>query len=184
MASLVALSNFVLSAPRGDYSPEEVEIMKKINASQPTSQDGREYHIHTRKGDLAPLCLLVGDPDRAVMIAKTFLDQSQQCEKVGDHRGLKSFTGVCMGKKISVVTHGMGVPSLGTVLPEAYRCGARIFIRVGSCSALIKEANPGDVIIINAACRIEKGSRNWAPGYYPAFAHHRVVSVMEDVAKR
>lgn len=153
--------------------------MKKTQASRPTSADGREYHLHTRPGDLSPLCLQVGDPARARMIAERFFTRGML---VGDHRGLRSYTGSRGGQRISVVTTGMGAPSTGIVTPEAYRSGARIFIRVGSCSTLLKEPKPGDVIIVTGAVRLDGAGLNWAMAEYPALAHFRVVNALASVA--
>ena len=43
-----------------------------MDANNPIGSDGRTYHLQTRAGDIAPNCLLVGSPERAEMIAKTF----------------------------------------------------------------------------------------------------------------
>lgn len=156
---------------------------RRVRADRPSAGGDRMYHLHTRAGDLAPCCLLVGAPERARMIAEKYFEKPML---VGDHRGLKSYTGHYQGHDrgtdISVVTTGMGAPSTGIVLPEAYESGARIFIRVGSCSTLLQEPAPGDVIIVTAAVRLEGASRNWAPIEYPAFAHHRMISALEEAA--
>lgn len=149
----------------------------KTRADRPTTA-GREYHLHTRPGDLAPLCLEVGAPERAQMIAERLL----QGTLVGDHRGLRSYTGTYEGERVSVVTTGMGAPCTGIVTPEAYRSGGRIFIRVGSCSTLLQEPKPGDVIVVTGAVRYEGASRAWAPVEYPAFAHYRVVAALAKAA--
>lgn len=115
------------------------------------------------------------------MIAEQYFERPML---VGDHRGLKSYTGTHKGKRVSVVTTSMGAPCTGIVTPEAYRCGGRIFIRVGSCSTLLKEPKPGDVIIVTGAVRLEGTSRNWAMVEYPALSHHRVVSALEDAGQR
>lgn len=153
--------------------------MTPKSATRPKATDNRTYHLHTRPGDLAPLCLLVGAPERAEMIAKMFF---KKATLMGDHRGLKSYTGTYEKNLVSVVTTGMGTPSTGIVLPEAYESGARTFIRVGSCSTLLKDPKPGDVIIVSAAVRFDGASRNWAPIEYPAAAHYRVVSALEKAA--
>lgn len=141
----------------------------------------REYHLWTKPGDISPLCLEVGAPERAKMIAETFFKDAVE---VGDHRGLRSYTGWYGRARMSVVTTSMGAPCTGIVTPEAYRCGGRIFIRVGSCSTLLKEPKPGDVIIVNAAARFEGASASWAMPEYPAVAHHRIVAALEDAAAR
>lgn len=151
-----------------------------MDASKPTGDDGREYHLETREGDIASHCLLVGSPERAEMIAG---DYFQGASKVGDHRGLKSFTGEVDGVRMSVVTTGMGSPSTGIVLPEAYQSGARRFIRVGSSSTLWQEPVPGDSAICTGAVRLEGASKNWAPIEYPAVADYRVVAALVEAAE-
>ncbi len=147
-----------------------------IKADRPKGDGGREYHLHTQPGDIAPLCILVGSPQRAMMIGNQLFDNAKL---VGDHRGLASYTGWAHGHEMSVVTTGMGGASLGTVLPEAARCGAKMFIRVGSCSSLLEDPAPGDVIIVSAAARLDGASLNWAPVWYPAVASHFVVTALE-----
>ncbi len=76
-----------------------------MDATNPTDDEGKTYHLRTRKGDIAPHCLLVGDPDRATMIAQKLF---QDAQLVGDHRGLRSYTGHANNIPMSVVTTGMG----------------------------------------------------------------------------
>src|SRR4051812_42513272 len=101
------------------------------NADQPRSKGTLQYHTHTSEGDLSALCLIVGAPGRALMIAENYLDRPRRFSN--EHRGLTSYTGEYKGVEISVTTSGMGGPSMGIVLPEAVRSGARLFIRVGTC---------------------------------------------------
>lgn len=156
-------------------------MSKRVQADKPTTNDGREYHLHTRPGDLAPYCLLVGAPERATMIVEKLLLRAP-C--VGYHRGLKSFTGTFGGGlPVSVVTTGMGAPSMGIILPEAVRSGARCFIRVGSCSALQPHIALHDSIIVTGAMRLEGASKNWAPPEFPACADWRVVGALAMVAE-
>lgn len=155
--------------------------MSSTNADRPVSAGGKQYHLETGPGDIAPACLLVGSPERAEMIAQEFFTDVR---KVGDHRGLKSFTGRRNSMPISVVTTGMGSASTGIVLPEAVRSGARRFIRVGSCSTLWEAPKPGDSAICTGAVRLEGASRNWAPIEYPAIADYRVVAACVAAAQK
>jgi uridine phosphorylase len=149
-------------------------------ADRPRAQGNLQYHTHTTEGDLSPLCLIVGAPGRAEMIAREFLKGARRFSN--DHRGLVSYTGTYRDKAISVTTSGMGGPSIGIVLPEAVLSGARIFIRVGSCGSLLKESEPGDVIIPTAAIRFGGTAEVWAPKEYPAFAHWLVVQALVQEA--
>lgn len=150
-------------------------------ANMPLAADGRYYHLHTRPGYLAPFCLLVGDPDRATLIAENFFEH---IERTGDHRGLRWYTGIYRDVPVSVVTTGMGSPSLCVVVPEAYDSGARMFIRVGTCGSLIERSRPGDAIIVDRALRLESVSLNYAPADFPAAADPRVVAALVCAAER
>lgn len=153
----------------------------KASAERPMTEDGRALHLHTRAGDLAERCILVGPPERAEMIATTLM---QGAKKVGDHRGLLSFTGEFAGMPVSVVTTGMGAPSAGLVIKEAVASGARIFLHVGSCGALVREARPGDLMISTGAARYDGASQEWAPIEWPAVADWRLVSALVKSAER
>ena len=140
-----------------------------------------QYHTHTGPNDLAALCLIVGAPGRADMIAKEYLQDAKRFSN--DKRGLVSHTGKYRGIDVSVTTSGMGGPSMGIVLPEAVRSGARVFIRVGSCGSLIPKSKIGDVIIPTAAIRFDRTADDWAPREYPAAADWRVVSALHRAAQ-
>lgn len=155
--------------------------MPDIKAERPTAADGKQYHLETGPGDLAKRCLLVGSPERAEMIATKLFDPGS-AEKKGDHRGLKSFTGLFEGVPMSVVTTGMGGASTAIVLPEAVRSGARVFIRVGSCGALKAEAEVGHAVICTGAVRLDGASESWAPIEYPAVANWVIVGALVHAA--
>ena len=157
--------------PKGD--PKNV-------ADRPKAAGGVSYHTHTGPNDLAAMCLIVGAPGRADMIAEKYLKTSRRFSN--DARGLVSHTGKYRDIEISVTTSGMGGPSMGIVLPEAVQSGARIFIRVGSCGSLIRESKIGDVIIPTAAIRFDRTADDWAPPEYPAVADWRVVSALHRAA--
>lgn len=158
-------------------------MKKKAGADRPKAAGGKAYHLHTKPGDLAPRCLLVGAPERAALIANKIFDlRSAKC--VGNHRGLMSFTGTYEGIPMSVVTTGMGSASTGIVLPEAVESGARAFIRVGTCGAIQPNAKTGDAMICTGAVRLDGASDNWAPIEYPAVADARVVVALIEAAER
>lgn len=157
-------------------------MKKKAGANRPKADGGKAYHLHTKPGDLAPRCLLVGAPERAALIANTLFDR-HSAKRVGEHRGLISFTGTYEGTPMSVVTTGMGSASTGIVLPEAVDSGAEAFIRVGTCGAIQPNAKIGDAMICTGAVRLDGASDNWAPSGYPAVADYRVVAALVESAR-
>lgn len=85
--------------------------------------NGRVYHLNLRPDELASSVLLVGDPERVPLIAEEWLSSR---EVDVEHRGLRTVTGRVRetGQRVSIVTSGMGTPSLEIVLGELYALSA------------------------------------------------------------
>ena len=67
-------------------------------------------HIGAKYGDIAETVIMAGDPLRVKFMAETFLDNAVEFNHV---RGMLGYTGTYKGKRISVMGHGMGAPSMG-----------------------------------------------------------------------
>lgn len=83
--------------------------------------DGSVYHLDMKPEDLADDIILVGDPGRAYEISKSYLNPDSIIFN-HEHRGLRVVTGKVKdtGLPVSVVTSGMGTPSLEIVVNEIY----------------------------------------------------------------
>ena len=91
-------------------------------------------HINAPEGAFADAVLMPGDPLRAKYIAETFL---QDVKEVTNVRNMLGFTGTYKGRKISVMGHGMGIPSCSIYAKELItEYGVKKIIRVGSCGAV------------------------------------------------
>ena len=87
-------------------------------------------HIGAKYGEIAETVLMAGDPLRAKFIADNFLTNPVQFNEV---RGMLGYTGTYNGKRVSVMGHGMGIPSIGIYSYELYNFyGVKTIIRVGS----------------------------------------------------
>ncbi|MFK8053310.1 MAG: purine-nucleoside phosphorylase [Woeseiaceae bacterium] len=124
-------------------------------------------HMNAAPGDFAPSVLMPGDPLRAKYIAETYLDDIRQ---VTDVRNMLGFTGSYEGHAVSVMAHGMGIPSISiyvTELIESY--DVKRIIRVGSCGTVNPHTALRDVIIGAGACtdssvnRMRFGGYDYAP---------------------
>lgn len=114
-------------------------------------------HINAQPGDFAETVLMPGDPQRAEYIATTFLEGAR---RVTDVRNVWGYTGTWQGRPVSVMAHGMGIPSCSIYATELVReYGAKNLIRVGSCGALAAEVKLGDVIIAMGASTDSKVNR-------------------------
>lgn len=106
-------------------------------------------HINAKEGDFAQTVLMPGDPLRAKYIAQTYLDNPREVCNV---RNMLGFTGRFEGKDISIMAHGMGIPSCSIYATELIRFyGVKNIIRVGSCGAVRDDVHVRDVIIATGA---------------------------------
>jgi len=106
-------------------------------------------HLEAMPGEIAPVVLLPGDPLRAQFIAERFLDGAVRHNQV---RNALGYTGQYRGKRISVQSTGMGMPSFSIYaheLLEAY--GAKVLIRVGTCGAIQADLRIRDVVLAMSA---------------------------------
>ncbi len=76
--------------------------------------EGKVYHLHLSPGDVAETILLVGDPARAKVIAGFF----DQIELETSNREMNTFTGTYKGKRLSVISTGMGTDNIEIVVSE------------------------------------------------------------------
>lgn len=106
-------------------------------------------HNAAEKGQIAKVVLMPGDPLRAKFIAETFLENPVQ---FNDVRGMLGFTGTYKGKEISVMGHGMGIPSIGIYSHELYdHYDVDCIIRIGSAGATVKELKLYDVVLASSS---------------------------------
>ena len=109
-------------------------------------------HIESKKEDIAELVIMSGDPLRAKYIAENFLDEYKM---VNDVRNMYGFTGYYKGKRITIFSHGMGIPSIGIYAYELYKFyDVKKIIRLGTCGALKRGVNLRDVILASSAYSI------------------------------
>ncbi len=102
-------------------------------------------HIEAKAGEIAKTVLMPGDPLRAKFIAETFLTEVKKFNNV---RGMLGYTGKYKGREISVMGHGMGIPSIGIYSYELYaHYGVESIIRIGSCGAVTMDLDLYDVIL-------------------------------------
>ena len=102
-------------------------------------------HMNAAPGDFAETVLMPGDPLRAQYIADSYLDDAR---RVTDVRNMWGFTGQYKGHAVSVMAHGMGIPSASIYCTELItEYGVKRVIRVGSCGTSHPDVKLRDIII-------------------------------------
>lgn len=144
-----------------------------------SGEEGLQYHLQIRRGDVGRYVILPGDPKRCQKIAEHFDD----AKLVADSREFVTYTGYLDGEKVSVTSTGIGGPSASIAMEELVRCGADTFIRVGTCGGIDLEVKGGDIVVATGAVRMEGTSREYAPIEYPAVADLDVVNALAASSK-
>ena len=114
------------------------------NNHTPTPHIGAEY------GEIAPTVIMAGDPLRVKFMAEKYLENPVCFNEV---RGMLGYTGIYKGKRISMMGHGMGMPSIGLYTYELFNFyDVQTIIRVGSAGSIHKDLHIGDLVLAEGAC--------------------------------
>ena len=106
-------------------------------------------HNGANKGDFAKTVLMPGDPLRAKFIVENFLDDVKQVNTV---RNAFGYTGTYKGVPVSVMTSGMGMPSIGIYSYELFtEYDVENIIRIGSAGSYSPDFNVLDVVLAEYA---------------------------------
>ena len=140
-------------------------------------------HISAKAGDFAEIVLMPGDPLRAQMIAETWFDKPTQVTAV---RNMYGYTGFYKGRRLSVMGHGMGIPSCCIYATELIRdYGVKTLIRVGSCGAVSTRLKLRDLVIALGASTDSKVNRMRLMDHdFAAIADYQVLRTAVDAAER
>lgn len=120
-------------------------------------------HINADSGDFSDIVIMPGDPLRAQHIANTLLSNARQVTNV---RNMLGFTGEYQGRRVSVIGHGMGIPSCSIYAKELitdYK--VKKLIRVGSCGAISHQVKLRDIVIGMGASTDSKVNRQRFRGH-------------------
>lgn len=78
------------------------------------NKDGSVFHLHVRPEQLADKVILVGDPGRVALVASHFEDKEMEVES----REFRTVTGTYKGKRITVISTGIGCDNIDIVMNE------------------------------------------------------------------
>lgn len=107
-------------------------------------------HNAAKYGEIAKTVIMSGDPLRAKFMAERYLEDYRQVTNV---RGMMGFTGKYKGQEISVMGHGMGIPSIGIYTYELFNFyDVERIIRLGSAGTFDDKMRIGDVLMAQGAC--------------------------------
>ena len=106
-------------------------------------------HINAKKGEIAKVVLLAGDPLRAKYVAENFL---QDYKLVSSVRNMFFYTGNYKGAEITVAGSGMGNPSIGIYSYELFKFyDVDLIMRFGSTGSYVSDLNIFDLVLVKEA---------------------------------
>lgn len=139
-------------------------------------------HNTAMPGDIAKTVLMPGDPLRAKFITESFLENHVCFNTV---RNIFGYTGTYKGKHVSVMGHGMGMPSMGIYSYELFNFyGVDNIIRIGSSGAIQPDVKMRDIIIGIGVCTDSNyGSSFDLPGVFCPIASYELLNKVVEAAE-
>ena len=140
-------------------------------------------HIGAKLGDIAETVIMAGDPLRVKKMAETFLENPVLFNQV---RGMLGYTGTYNGKRVSVMGHGMGIPSISIYTYELFNFyNVKSIIRVGSAGTIHPDLHIGDLAIAMGACTDSNYAAQFElPGTYAPIANFDLLRAAVDECER
>lgn len=106
-------------------------------------------HMNAEKENISDIVIMPGDPLRVKYIAENFLTDIMLVNNV---RLALAYTGYYEGRKVTVMSSGMGMPSIAIYATELFNeYGVKKIIRLGSCGSYSKEIKLRDILLIEKA---------------------------------
>ncbi len=106
-------------------------------------------HINAKEGDIASTVIMPGDPLRAKYIAKTYLKNYKTINTV---RNMLGYTGYYNNKRVTVMSSGIGIPSMGIYSYELYKFyNVDTIIRIGTAGSYKEDLKIFDIVLATSS---------------------------------
>ena len=124
--------------------------------------------------------ILPGDPGRIDRVLKYLTN----VEEINMNREFRTCRGEYRGSKVSLTSSGIGCPAAAIAIEELANIGAKTCIRLGTCGGLLKEMQPGDIVIPSAAICLDGTTQEYTPNVEKIQADQEVVNALVDAANK
>lgn len=140
-------------------------------------------HCNAKKEDIEKTVLMPGDPLRAKYIAENFLENAKLVNTV---RNMLAYTGTYHGKKVTVFSSGMGMPSMGIYAYELFKFyDVEQIIRIGSCGSYSKDINLFETILVDNSYTEANFAHSWDKKDCHVIAANKELNLkIEETAKK
>ncbi|WP_284443163.1 purine-nucleoside phosphorylase [Buchnera aphidicola] len=140
-------------------------------------------HINSKKNDFSDVVLMPGDPVRAKYIAEKYLNNYIQ---INNTRLMLAYTGFYKNRKISIMSHGIGIPSASLYTRELIvEFNVKKILRIGTCGAVRDDIKLRDIVISMGASTDSKVNRIGFNNHdFSAIADFDMIYNIVSVAKK
>jgi len=138
----------------------------------------KQPHLLVEEGDLTDIALVPGDPGRVDRIAA----QCSDVETVAENREYKLVNASYEGRPLTICSTGIGAPSAAIAAEELDAVGVSTLLRVGTCGALQRGIEIGDMVVATGAAKDEGTTKRYEKATFPAVPNHDVLSTLVDVS--
>jgi len=136
----------------------------------------KQPHLLVEEGELADVALLPGDPGRVDRIA----GQCSETELVAENREYR--VARYGERELTICSTGIGAPSAAIAAEELAAVGVETLVRVGTCGALQRDIDIGDMVVATGAAKDEGTTSRYESPTVPAVADHEVLSALVETA--
>ena len=143
-------------------------------------EERRTRFLGVKQSEIGKYVFVPGSVERAELIAKYF----DEPVLIARQREYLTYSGHLNGEKVTVTSTGIGGPSTDIVVQELHSLGAHTFLRIGSAASTSEQVRRGDVVIPNAAVRMEGTGDHYLPAEFPAVPDFRMIEELENAAIR
>ncbi len=140
-------------------------------------------HIGATPDDFAKTVLMPGDPLRSRFVAENFLTDIRLVNNV---RGVQGYTGNYLGKPVSVMASGMGMPSMGIYAYELFNFfGVENILRIGSAGSMQPNVQVRDIVLGQGACTNSRFAEQYGlPGTFAPIADFELLQKAVEESKK
>lgn len=140
-------------------------------------------HIGATPDDFAKTVLMPGDPLRSRFVAENFLTDIRLVNNV---RGVQGYTGNYLGKPVSVMASGMGMPSMGIYAYELFNFfGVENILRIGSAGSMQPNVQVRDIVLGQGACTNSRFAEQYGlPGTFAPIADFGLLQKAVEESKK
>lgn len=124
----------------------------------------KQPHIQLSADPNCNKAIIVGDPARVHIVGELM----ENPMSLTTNREFTSLIGRYHGVRVLVISTGIGAPSTCIAIEELANIGIKEIIRVGSCGAMQKGIELGELIIAEGAVRDDGLTKCYVPLNYPA----------------